>query len=179
MSVKQLDGTGLKRLHRGWRRRTGDRVALLLDGVASPYNVGSILRTAAAERVEHVWFTSTATPPDAAAVGKTSMGTERYLTWSVGGTGSECVAAAHDGGWRVVGIELTEDAVPLHELALAGEPVCLALGHEDRGLAATTIAVCDTVAYIPQVGRVGSLNVAVAAAVAVYETRRQEWARPS
>ena len=58
MSGRQLDGTGLKRLHRDWRRRTDGRVALLLDGVASTYNVGSILRTAAAERVEHLWFTA-------------------------------------------------------------------------------------------------------------------------
>lgn len=177
--TRQLDGTGLKRLHRDWRRRTSGRVALLLDGVASPFNIGSILRTAAAERVEHLWFTETATPPDHPAVRKTALGTEKYLTWTIGGTGAECVADARAAGWRVVGVELTDDAVPLHSLALIGPgaaPVCLAIGHEDHGLAAATLAACDDVAFVPQLGRVGSLNVAVAAAVAVYETRRQEWA---
>ena len=58
-------------------------------------------------------------------------------------------------------------------------PICLAIGHEDRGLPASTLEVCDAVGFIPQLGRVGSLNVAVATAVAVYETRRQEWAPPS
>jgi tRNA (guanosine-2'-O-)-methyltransferase len=173
---KQLDGTGMKRLHREWRRRTTGRVALLLDGVSSPFNVGSIVRTAAAERVEHVWFTETATPPTAASVRKTAMGTDKYLTWSVGD-----VASAKEAGWRVVGVELTDDAVPLHSLALSGieVPVCLAIGHEDRGLSASTLAACDDVAFVPQLGRVGSLNVAVAAAIAIYETRRQEWAAGS
>ena len=172
---RQLDATGMKRRHRDWRRRTEGRLSLLLDGVASTYNVGSILRTAAAERVEHVWFTATATPPTAPGVAKVSMGTERYLTWSVGGTGDECVEQIRAAGWRVIGIELTEEGRPLHELDLTGEPVCLAVGHEDRGLGAATLAACDHVAFLPQLGRVGSLNVAVAAAIAVYETRRQEW----
>ena len=46
--VKPLGPTDLKRLHREWRRRTEGRVALLLDGVQTPFNVGAILRTAAA-----------------------------------------------------------------------------------------------------------------------------------
>lgn len=173
--MKQLDGTGLKRLHRDWRRRTEGKVALLLDGVASTYNVGSILRTAAAERVDHLWFTATATPPGAPGVRKTAMGTERYLEWRVGGTGAECAAAAKDAGYVVVGLELTDDAVALHELDLSSRPVCIAVGHEDHGLAPATLAACDLVGFVPQLGRVGSLNVAVATAVSLYEVRRQEW----
>lgn len=171
----QLDGTGMKRLHREWRRRTAGRVALVLDGVSSPYNVGSILRTAAAERVEHVWFTATATPPTHPSVRKTALGTDRYVTWTVGPSGVSCVAAARAAGWRVVAVELTEDAVPLHALDLSG-PVCLVIGHEDHGVGTATLAACDTVGFVPQLGRVGSLNVGVAAAIALYETRRQEWA---
>jgi tRNA (guanosine-2'-O-)-methyltransferase len=177
--VTQLDGTGLKRLHREWRRRTEGRVALLLDGVSSTYNVGSILRTAAAERVEHVWFTSSATPPTAPGVRKTALGTERYLTWTIGGTGAECADEIRAAGWRLVGIELADTAAPLHELDLRSAPVCLAIGHEDHGLAPATAAACDAVGYVPQLGRVGSLNVAVAAAIALYETRRQEWVPPT
>ncbi|MEY2570304.1 MAG: tRNA (guanosine-2-O-)-methyltransferase, partial [Acidimicrobiaceae bacterium] len=45
--MKQLDGTGLKRLHREWRRRSSGRVALVIDSVQSPFNLGAIVRTAA------------------------------------------------------------------------------------------------------------------------------------
>lgn len=177
--MNQLDGTGLKRLHREWRRRTDGRVALLLDGVASTYNVGSILRTAAAERIEHLWFTSTSTLPKAPGVAKTALGTDRYLTWTAGGTGAECAAEIKAAGWQLVGVELTSEALPLHELSLAAGPVCLAIGHEDRGLTPSTLEACHAVGYVPQLGRVGSLNVAVATALAIYETRRQEWTRRS
>ena len=176
---RQLDGTGMKRLHRDWRRRTEGRVALLLDGVASTFNVGSIVRTAAAERVEQVWFTTNATLPTAPGVQKTALGCDRYIDWTAGGSGVECVAAARAAGWRVIGVELTDDAVPLHDLDLVSSPVCLAVGHEDHGLARETLAACDAIGFVPQLGKVGSLNVAVAAALAMYEARRQEWTRPT
>jgi tRNA (guanosine-2'-O-)-methyltransferase len=64
--------------------------------------------------------------------------------------------------------------VPLHEAPLHGD-VCLVLGNEDHGCSAALLAAADVVAYIPLLGRVGSLNVAAAAAIAIAETRRQEW----
>lgn len=177
--MKQLDGTGLKRLHRTWRRRTTGRLSLLLEGLGTPVNVGSIVRTAAALGVEELWATGTTPPPGAPGVQKTAMGTDRYLRWHRAETGPEALAAAAAAGYTVVGLELADDAVPLHELApRLPADVCLAVGHEDHGLSRAVLAGCDHVAYLPQVGRVGSLNVAVAASIALYELRRREWAVP-
>jgi tRNA (guanosine-2'-O-)-methyltransferase len=172
--VKPLRDTDVKRLNREWRRRTEGRVALLLDGVQNPFNVGTIVRTAAAMRVEHLYL-SAATAPSHPKVGKTALGSERYLTWSDHPTIVDALGALRDDGFAVVGVELAAGAVPLVEARL-GDAVCFALGHEDRGLSAACLAACDEVAYIPQLGRVGSLNVAQAAAIAVYEARRREWA---
>jgi tRNA (guanosine-2'-O-)-methyltransferase len=77
-------------------------------------------------------------------------------------------------GWRVIAVELAAGAVPLHQAPLDGD-VCLAVGNEDHGCTAALLAVADAVTYIPQPGRVGSLNVAVAAAVAMAEVRRRNW----
>lgn len=175
--MKQLRGTDLKRLHRDWQRRTPGRVALLLDGVQSPWNIGAIVRTAAAYRVEHLWLAGGSTSPAHHRARQLSLGTERYITWSEPATASVAAAEAREDGYRVVGIELAEGAVPLHELTLAGD-VCLALGNEDHGLGVATLGACDEVAYLPQLGRVGSLNVATAAAIAIYEARRQTWTGP-
>src|SRR5436305_12334459 len=54
--ARQLRMTDVKRLNREWRRRTEGRLALLLDSVSQPFNVGSIVRTAAAFGVESVWL---------------------------------------------------------------------------------------------------------------------------
>ncbi len=64
--------------------------------------------------------------------------------------------------------------MPLHEAPLPDRP-CLALGHEDRGLSSTVLEACRTVAFIPQLGKVGSLNVGTAAGIALYEVNRRGW----
>lgn len=173
--MRPYGDTDLKRLHREWRRRTEGRVAVLLDGVQQPFNVGAIVRTAAALRAEHLWLVgATAPAPTSSKVRRVSLGTERYLPWTAVDDTGAAVAASRAAGFSLVGVELAAGAVPLHEARLAGD-VCLALGHEDRGLSATCLAACDEVAFVPQLGRVGSLNVAHAAAIALYEVRRRAW----
>lgn len=172
--MRQLDGTGLKRLHREWRRRSAGRLALLLDGLGTPANVGSIIRTAAAYSVERIWLAGSTPEPSAPGVARVALGCDRYVRFDRVDTGAEAVAGAHADGYEVVGIELADEAQPLHEIALPAS-VCLAVGHEDHGLAKATLAASDRVAYLPQLGRVGSLNVAVATALALYEVRRHTW----
>jgi tRNA (guanosine-2'-O-)-methyltransferase len=174
--MKSLDGTGQKRLHRTWRRRTEGSLALLLDSVQNPFNVGSIIRTAAAMRIDHVWLTGATEPADHPKTKKTALGADRYLTFSQCDTAEQAVREAQAQGYQVVGIELADAAVPLHEVA-ATDKVCLVLGHEERGLSQACMAACDAVAFIPMLGKIGSLNVATAAAIAMYEVRRQAWTR--
>lgn len=174
--MANLTSTELKRLHREWRPRTPGRLALALDGVAGPFNVGAIIRTAAAYRVETLWLTPNATGPDNPKVGKTALGTDRYLD-VIRLDSMEAIAAdARGRGYRMVGVELAAGARPLHEIDLAAD-VCLVLGHEDHGISRAGLAVCDELGYLPQVGRVGSLNVATAGSIAIYEWARQQWGR--
>jgi tRNA (guanosine-2'-O-)-methyltransferase len=147
---------------------------LLLDGVQSPFNIGAITRTAAAYRVDHLYLANASVSPAHHKAGRTAMGTDRYLSWSTFERGPDAADAARDDGFTVVGLELADDAIPLHQLN-AGPDVCLAVGHEDHGVSHATLAACDAVAFLPQLGRVGSLNVATATAIALYELRRREW----
>jgi tRNA (guanosine-2'-O-)-methyltransferase len=173
--VHQLRGTELKRLHRTWRRRNTHRLALLLDNVGNPYNVGSIVRSAAALGVDHLYLAGQSAPPNGAKAQKTALGTDRYLEFTEYPTVAEAAAAARADGYWVVGIELADPAIPLAELDLARD-ACLMLGHEDHGISAAGLTACDAIGYIPLAGRVGSLNVASAGAIACYEARRQHWA---
>ena len=171
---RSLGSTELKRLHREWRRRTPGRVALILDDVQGPFNVGALLRTAAAWRVEPVWITERCPRPGDAKTQKTALGSDRFVEVRAVERGVDAVAAARGAGFRVIAVELADGARPLHEVDLAGD-ICLVLGHEDRGVGADVLAACDAVAFLPQLGRIGSLNVATAGAVALYEVRRRTW----
>ena len=169
-----LDSTNLKRLHREWRNKTDGRLALVLDSVQTPFNVGSIIRTAAAYRVDHFWLVGATAAPTDAKTQKTALGSQKYLTWTITPSIDEACAQVKAAQYTLVGIELADEARPLHELDLSGD-VCLALGHEDRGLSRACLAACDVIGFIPLLGKIGSLNVATAAAIAMYETRRQHW----
>ena len=106
------------------------------------------------------------------AVGEGQSRTQQL--WVMRATGGEAVDAARRAGYRVIGVELAHGATPLPELELVGD-ICLVLGHEDRGLSREVLESCDELSYIPQLGRIGSLNVASAAAIVLYETRRHNW----
>jgi tRNA G18 (ribose-2'-O)-methylase SpoU len=175
---RQLRSTDVKRLNREWRRRTEGRLALLLDSVSQPFNVGSIVRSAAAFGVECVWLCGNTPDLDLPAVGKTSLGTDRFLASYREPSPAAAAKAAAEDGFRVVAVELASGAVPLFEAPLEDD-VCLAIGNEDHGCSPALLAAVSSAAYIPQVGRVGSLNVAVATAIALAEVRRREWTAPS
>ena len=106
-------------------------------------------------------------------VSRTALGT-LGTTWTEFDSGVPAVEAARADGYQVIAIELTSDAFP--SMIPMETDVALVIGHEDRGCLAT-LAACDGVAFIPQLGKVGSLNVAHAASIAIYEARRRSWSR--
>lgn len=172
---RQLRGTDLKRLHRRWKRTDPAPLGLILEAVSSPFNVGAIVRTAAAFGADHLYLVGDTASPRSPKTQKTALGTDRYLTWTGFDDVGSAVAAARDDGYRVVAVELATEAVPLHTLDLSG-PVALLVGHEDRGVSPEALAAADATGYLPQLGRVGSLNVATACSIALYEARRQQLA---
>ena len=164
--MRQLGQTEVKRLNRSWRRATEARLCLLLESVSQPFNLGSIIRTAAAFGVERIWLCGEAADPMHPSARKTSLGTGRFVSFEQAASPAAAADAIRTAGMRLVVIEQAQAAVPLHEAAVYGD-ICLALGNEDRGCSAALLAAADQVAYIPQVGRVGSLNVAAATAIAL------------
>jgi tRNA (guanosine-2'-O-)-methyltransferase len=171
---RSLTGTELKRLHREWRKRPKGKLSIIVHGIQGPFNIGAIIRSAAAERVDHIWFSSNATTPANPKVGKTALGSERYIEWQETSSPFDAIDDARSRGYRIIALELTTEAIPLPQIDLHGN-ICLVIGHEDRGLDQEILNACDVSTFIPQLGKVGSLNVAVATAIAIYEVRRQGW----
>ncbi|HEY7323410.1 MAG TPA: TrmH family RNA methyltransferase [Streptosporangiaceae bacterium] len=166
--------TDVKRLNRDWRRRTRSRLGLLLDGVGQPFNVGAIIRTAAAFGVDQVWLCGSTALPGHPSARKTALGTDRLLAIERLPSATAAAQAARADGYRVIAVELASEAVPLHMAPMSGD-ICVAVGNEDHGCSAALLAAADAIAYIPLPGKVGSLNVAAATAIALAEARRRDW----
>ncbi len=165
--------TELKRLHRDWRRSVDVDIALILDGVQNPYNLGAIYRSAAAYKVDELIRVPPTIEPTHPKVSKTALGSQRLVPDHLVDSGVEAVTSQRAAGRQVVALELTESATPLFDLDLSSR-VCLVVGHEERGVHRETLAVVDHVAYLPQLGKIGSLNVAHSVTAALYEVLRQQ-----
>lgn len=173
--MKSLNPTEIKRLNRSWRRRTETRIRVVLVSLSNPFNVGAILRSAAVFGVESVYLVGTTPGPDDAKVHKTGLGTEHSIRTHRVATLREAADAARADGFTVVAVELASGAAAMIEHDFT-EATCLVIGAEGHGLSPASLAECDVAVYLPQPGRVASLNVAAATSIAIFETRRAEWA---
>jgi tRNA (guanosine-2'-O-)-methyltransferase len=172
--VKTLSTTEIKRLNREWRRRSNDRLALALVSLSNPYNVGSIMRSAAVFGVETVWLVGATPGPADAKVKKTGLGTESGIPSPRVDSAAAAAAEARAAGFRVVALELASEAEPIASYQFPAA-TCLVIGNEGHGLSPSALAACDAAVYVPQPGKVASLNVATATSIALYEVRRQAW----
>jgi tRNA G18 (ribose-2'-O)-methylase SpoU len=170
--MRALRGTPLKRFHRDFRRQHPIQhdIAVILENVEYPVNVGSIFRIADAARVEELILTGvTPTPPNPTVV-KVGRNKHRSVPWRYEKEASKAIAELKDQGYRIFALEITEGAHPYYETDWPAK-TCLVVGHEDQSITRATLALCDDVVFIPMWGKGLSLNVHVALAVVVFHIR--------
>ncbi len=147
--------------------------ALVLAGIGiqDPGNAGAVIRSAAAAGATGVFVDDATADPWGWKPLRASMGSVFHLPVI---RSRSCLATL--GEWRASGIRMVaavpRDGVPLHEMDFSG-PVAILMGGEGPGLASDALAIADATVSIPMAPAVESLNVAVAAAVILYEARRQ------
>lgn len=156
--------------------RAPDAFIVALDGVTDPGNLGAVLRTAETAGATGIVLTR----QRAAGLGPTALkaaaGALEYLPVAfVAGIPSFLDDARRAQVWTV-GLDGGGDT-DVDALTVADGPVVIVLGAEGRGLARLTRERCDVVASIPLHGRLESLNVAAAAAIALHAVARRRHAR--
>jgi 23S rRNA (guanosine2251-2'-O)-methyltransferase len=148
-----------------------DPLLLILDGVTDPHNLGACLRTAAAAGAHAVVI-----PKDRAAsvdgvVRKVAAGAAEFMPVATVINLARTLGVLKERGIWVVGTD-GEAPESLHRADLK-RPLGLVLGAEGGGLRRLTRDKCDFLVRIPMAGPMPSLNVSVAAGVALFEVLRQ------
>lgn len=139
---------------------------VVLEAVADPGNLGTILRTLDAVGGQGVILLEQSTDPYDPTAIRASMGAvfAQHLVKTTLAQFSDWARAAN---WHIVG---TSDAavVDYHHTQYPG-PFILMMGSERHGLSSQAMELCDQMVSIPMLGRGDSLNLAVATAVVLYE----------
>ncbi len=140
---------------------------LMLDQVTDPQNVGAIFRSAAAFGARGVIVQDRHAPALTGALAKAAAGAVDKIPHARETNLSRALERLEALGWRAVGL----DGAAEGDLAdvLDGAPTVLVMGSEGEGLRRLVREHCEVLARIPMPGGFDSLNVAAAAAVALYE----------
>lgn len=139
------------------------RFEALLDNIRSAWNVGSMLRTADGLGISHVHLCGISPTPDHPKVAKTSLGAERWVSWTQHANGLKAVQALKQSGVQIWGLERTGRSEDLFEIAKElTPPGVLVVGNEVCGIDPGILVQCDRVVHLPMLGLKGSYNVAVA-----------------
>jgi 23S rRNA (guanosine2251-2'-O)-methyltransferase len=151
----------------------GERPLLaVLDRVTDPRNLGAVCRSAEGAGATGVVVPAHGSAVVTAAVARASAGAVEHLPVAVVTNLARYLEEVKSGSLWVYGAAGESSAQSMWETDLSGG-VALVLGAEGKGLRPLVRRMCDVLVSIPLFGNVESLNVSVAAAVLLYEARRQ------
>ncbi len=152
-------------------RATAAPLIVVLDGVEDPHNLGAILRTADAAGADGVIRQTRRAAALGGAAAKASAGASAHVRIADVVNIARTIEELKEAGVWTVG--LAGDAAMSYEQVDLTLPTAFVLGAEGTGLRRLVRDRCDWLVSIPMAGRVGSLNVSVAAGVALFEAVRQ------
>jgi len=151
--------------------RAGNPLLVCLDQVTDPHNLGAVVRSAEGAGATGVILPAHGSVRVTPAVCRTSAGAVEHLPIAVVPNLARYLADIKGPDLWAYAAD-AEGSLALWDADLTGG-VALVLGAEGKGVRPLVRRTCDGVVSIPLAGRVGSLNVSVAAAVILFEARRQ------
>ncbi len=158
------------------------KIFVILHNIRSLHNVGSIFRTAEGLGAKKIYLTGY-TPEPYDVFGKlrkdfqkTALGAEKYIEWEKMKNIFALIRRLKKEKIQIIALEQTKKAISLdrftiHQLggATAKLGIALIFGNEVTGLSGSVLKKCDKILEIPMRGKKESLNVSVAAGIAIYE----------
>lgn len=151
---------------------TDGRSVLVLDGVTDPQNVGAAFRSAAAFGARAVVMQDRKSPPLTGTLAKAAAGAVELVPHVRVVNIGRAIEMLRAWGYVTIALE-GETALALADALTDPRPAALVVGAEGKGLRPGVAEACEKRARIPIAPTMESLNVSVAAAIALYEARKR------
>jgi 23S rRNA (guanosine2251-2'-O)-methyltransferase len=163
-------------------------ITVILDDIRSTYNVGAIARTLDAVGGGRIICAGITPYPylgpgddrspvvisaNNKAIHKTALGADATVEFAHAADVGDALDLLPE-GTQTFALEQDPGSIEVFDLKFAAEDIALLLGSETRGIAEDTLERCDAILEIPQLGEKESLNVSVAAGIALYQLRRAQ-----
>jgi len=141
---------------------------LIAHDIRSLHNVGSLFRSADAFGVEKIYLTGMTGTPPRKEIAKVALGSEHRIPWEQRADVKGLIQELQKQGWFVCALETGKDTQPLTHIKISQEKMVLLVGNEVEGLSSEICGACDAIAEISMPGVKRSLNVSVAAGIALF-----------
>lgn len=151
---------------------SGRTLILYLDGVGNPHNLGAILRTAAHFGIRYVAGPTEALPRISASANRTSEGGAEHVSLVRVDDPARFFQRLKRGGFQAYAFDPGEKAISLFDARISERAIFI-MGAEVTGVSDAIHTLADVTVRIPGSGVIESLNVSVAAALAMAEFHRQ------
>ena len=140
---------------------------LVLPNIRSGHNVGAMFRTADGAGVDKLYLTGYTPCPPHVQVDKVSLGAEKWIPWEHAKNTVPVLKKLKKAGFTVVALEQTGKSGNIYAWR-PKFPLALIVGNEKTGVTRNILKYCDAAVHLPMNGRKTSLNVSVAAGIAMY-----------
>ena len=147
---------------------------IILDGIEDPHNLGSIIRSAVCAGAHGIIIPRRRAVSVTAAACKASAGAVEYAHIARVANIANAIARLKDEGLWIAGADMSGTAMTSARMEGA---LALVIGSEGDGIGRLVKEKCDFLVSIPMFGQIDSVNAAVAAAVLMFEKRRQDGIR--
>ncbi|MBX3102625.1 MAG: TrmH family RNA methyltransferase [Bacteroidetes bacterium] len=147
---------------------------LVVDNVRSMHNVGAFFRTADALAIEGLVLCGITAQPPHREIHKSALGAEDTVHWEYLPDVADALRHLRSQGYYIALLEQTDAGIPLPDFSLPlNRPLALVVGNEVSGVSDAALALADVALEIPQYGTKHSLNVSVAAGIAMWQLCQQ------
>ncbi len=168
MQKKTMDELGRKTIDE-IKQTEKNAIIVILDGIRSMHNVGSVFRTCDAFAIQELYLCEFTPLPPHRDIHKTALGATETVKWKHIELTLEALKLAKSKGYKVFAVEQAHNSISLENCATNIDKIALIFGNEVTGVNDEILHHVDGCIEIPQWGNKHSLNISVSVGVVLWE----------